>query len=93
MSTILVKNSSDSARSAMIEVDISSGDTVRSYIVIASLSGSFTIYYDKWINSRRSCGKTFWKLDDVRTHYRQHGETLADLCTQQAQRLNFLRSA
>lgn len=52
------------------------------YLLIAGTSYITVIAGQSWIDAgpRRSMGRTFHAVDDLRTHYKRHGAILAELC-------------
>ena len=56
---------------AMVHLDIDGAE----YMIVAG-SRSVTIIAGRWINDRRSLGRTFWKPFEIVNHYKRHGSEL-----------------
>lgn len=65
-----------SAATLKVEID------GKAYLMIAGSSYMTVIAGQSWIDAgpRRSMGRTFHALADLRNHYKRHGAILAELC-------------
>lgn len=65
-------NAGDSERSASAHISIDG----KEYLLVGG-RGSVTVVAGRvWINSRRSFGRTFWKAEELVSHYKRHGAEL-----------------
>ena len=73
---------------AILEIDYHAGDSDRApmaHIQIDGMAymllggrGSVTVIAGRWINDRRSLGKTFWTPAALAEHYKRHGSILLE---------------